>query len=214
MKLEINVPSSLNEITLGQYQEFLDIADKNPEGTFLQSKMISIFCGIPLADAYKLKVNSINEIVTILTDMLSVTPTHVERFKIEGIEYGFIPDLNDMSLGEYIDLDSNVGDWNNMHKAMSVLYRPVKNSLGDKYNIADYSVVDADRMKQTPLGAALGSMVFFWTLGKELSRDMIRSSEEVQGVEVLQEMITLTENGDGTVVSLDYHLETLRRLMQ
>jgi len=214
MKIEINVPSSLNEITLGQYQEFLDIADKNPEGTFLQSKMISIFCGIPLADAYKLKVNSINEIIVILTDMLSVTPAHVERFKIEGIEYGFIPDLNDMSLGEYIDLDSNVGDWNNMHKAMSVLYRPVKNSLGDKYNIADYSVVDADKMKQTPLGAALGSMVFFWTLGKELSRATILSSEEVQGVEGLQEMITLMENGDGTVVYSDYHMEILQGLTQ
>tara|TARA_R100001244_G_scaffold63871_1_gene52947 strand:+ start:33 stop:677 length:645 start_codon:yes stop_codon:yes gene_type:complete len=214
MKLEINVPSSLDEITLGQYQEFLKLVDNNPEGAFLQSKMISIFCNIPLADAYKLKVNSVNEIVSIITDMLSLTPTHIERFNIKDVEFGFIPDLNDMSLGEYIDLDSNVSSWDNMHKAMSVLYRPIKNDLGGKYNIDEYSVSNANKMKQTPLSAALGSLVFFWTLGKELSKATILSSVEAQEVEGLQEMITLMGNGGGTAVSLDYHKETLQRLTQ
>ena len=90
-----------------------------PDGTFMQSKMISIFCNIPLADAYRLKVNSVSQIVSILTEMLSVTPERVERFNIGDIEYGIIPDLNDMSLGEYIDLDASIGDWDNMHKAMN-----------------------------------------------------------------------------------------------
>ena len=214
MKLEINVPSSLNEITLGQYQEFLKLADNNPEGTFLQSKMISIFCNIPLADAYRLKVNSVSQIVSILTDMLSVTPERVERFNIGDIEYGIIPDLNDMSLGEYIDLDASIGDWDNMHKAMNVLYRPIKNSIVGKYNIEEYSVTNTDKMKQTPLSAALGSLVFFWSLGKELSMATILSSEEAQEVEGLQEMITFLQSGVGTLPSLDYHMETLQELMQ
>ena len=214
MKLEINVPSSLNEVTLGQYQEFLELEENNPKGGFLQSKMISIFCNIPLADAYKLKVNSVSQIVNILTDMLSVTPERVERFYIGEIEYGMIPDLNDMSLGGYIDTDGNVGKWEDMHKAMNVLYRPIKNSVVGKYNIEEYSVLHADKMKQTPLSAVLGSLVFFWNLGKELSMDTILSSEEVQKVEGLQEMITFLQNGDGTLLSLDYHSEILQRLTQ
>ena len=49
MKIEINVPTSLSEITLRQYQKFLKIAEENPEGNFLDAKMIEIFCGIPLS---------------------------------------------------------------------------------------------------------------------------------------------------------------------
>ena len=50
MKIEINVPTSLSEITLGQYQKYLKIAEENPDGNFLSAKMIEIFCGIPLSD--------------------------------------------------------------------------------------------------------------------------------------------------------------------
>ena len=33
--------------------------------------------------------------------------------------------LDDMTLGEYIDLDNTLGEWQEMHKAMSILYRPI-----------------------------------------------------------------------------------------
>ena len=71
MNIEINVPSNLNEITLGQYQKFLKIAENNPEGNFLNAKMIEIFCGIPLLDSYKLKMASVTAIIDILSEMLN-----------------------------------------------------------------------------------------------------------------------------------------------
>ncbi len=52
MKIEVIIPNNLNEITLGQYQKFLSIAENNKEGEFLNAKMIEIFCGISLADTY------------------------------------------------------------------------------------------------------------------------------------------------------------------
>ena len=73
MNIEINVPSNLNEITLGQYQKFLKIAENNPEGNFLNAKMIEIFCGIPLSDSYKLKMSSVTAIIDILSEMLNKT---------------------------------------------------------------------------------------------------------------------------------------------
>ena len=84
MNIEINVPSSLAEITLGQYQKFLKIAENNPDGNFLNAKMIEIFCGIPLSDSYKLKMSSVTAILDILNEMLAITPQHVERFKMNG----------------------------------------------------------------------------------------------------------------------------------
>ena len=70
MKLEINVPTSLDEITLGQYQKYLKIAEANPDSNFLDAKMIEIFCGIPLSESYKLKMSSVTAITDILNDLL------------------------------------------------------------------------------------------------------------------------------------------------
>ena len=92
MKIEINVPTSLNEVTLGQYQKYLKIAENNSDGNFLDAKMIEIFCGIPLSDSYKLKMSSASAIVDILSELINQTPKHTERFQMNGIEYGFIPD--------------------------------------------------------------------------------------------------------------------------
>ena len=197
MKIEINVPTNLNEITLEQYQKFLKIAENNPEGNFLNAKMIEIFCGIPLSDSYKLKMSSVTAIIDILSELLGSKPDHVERFEINGVEYGFIPDLDDMSLGEYIDLDNNASKWEQMHLAMNVLYRPIKTSKIGKYNIEDYNVNNPEVMKDMPLGAAIGSLFFFYNLGMELSRHTILYSNNQAEMEAIQDQLNSEVNGDG-----------------
>jgi hypothetical protein len=197
MKIEINVPTSLNEVTLGQYQKYLKIAENNPEGNFLDAKMIEIFCGIPLSDSYKLKMSSAAAIVDIITELLNQTPKHTERFKLNGIEYGFIPDLDEMSLGEYIDLDNNVSKWEQMHVAMNVLYRPIKTSKVGKYNIEEYDVKNPEKMKDIPLGAAIGSVFFFLHLGMKLSEHTILSSSNQTEMEAIQEQLTSEQSGVG-----------------
>lgn len=197
MKIEINVPTNLNEITLEQYQKFLKIAENNPEGNFLNAKMIEIFCGIPLSDSYKLKMSSVTAIIDILYELLASKPNHVERFTMNGVEYGFIPDLDDMSLGEYIDLDNNASKWEQMHFAMNVLYRPIKTSKVGKYNIEDYDVNNPEVMKDMPLGAAIGSLFFFYNLGMELSRHTILYSNNQAEMEAIQDQLNSEANGDG-----------------
>ena len=203
MKIEINVPTSLNEVTLGQYQKFLKIAENNPDGSFLEAKMIEIFCGIPLSESYKLKMSSAAAIVDILNELLSQTPKHLERFKMNDIEFGFVPDLDELSLGEYIDLDNNVSKWEQMHIAMNVLYRPIKTSKVGKYNIEEYDINDPEKMKEMPLGAAIGSVFFFLNLGLELSKHTIHSSNNQKQMETIQEQLTSELNGDGTPPFMD-----------
>ena len=49
MKIEINVPDTLKEITLGQYQKFEKLNTKeNQDSTFLLQKMVQIFCNLDL----------------------------------------------------------------------------------------------------------------------------------------------------------------------
>lgn len=199
MKLEINVPSDLSDITLGQYQRFLKVSQENPEGNFLDAKMIEIFCGIPLSDSYKLKMSSVNDIMVILNTVLETIPNHREKFTMNGVNYGFIPDLNEMSLGEYIDLDNHASNWENMHVAMNVLYRPIKtDKLGGRYNIVDYNTNYPEKMKEMPLDAVLGSLFFFFNLGTELANHTILSSELEMEKLTTREQEILLRNGVGT----------------
>ena len=210
MKIEITIPNNLNEITLGQYQKFLSIAENNKEGEFLNAKMIEIFCGISLADTYNLKMSSVTAILDVLNNMLEQKPQHIVQFKMDGVKYGFIPDLDELSLGEYIDLDNNISKWEQIHIAMNVLYRPIKDSKGLNYNIKDYDTSDSDKMKNMPLGAAMGSLFFFYNLGLELSRDTILSSKNQLQTEATQEGLTSHQNGDG----INQYMLSLNQILQ
>ena len=212
MKIEINVPTSLNEVTLGQYQKYLKIAENNPDGNFLDAKMIEIFCGIPLSESYKLKMSSVTAILDILNELLNQTPHHIERFKMNDVEYGFAPDLDELSLGEYIDLDNNVSSWDQMHVAMNVLYRPIKTSKVGKYNIEEYDVKNPEKMKDMPLGSAIGSVVFFLHLGMKLSEHTILSSNNQTEMEAIQSQLTSEQNGVGINQFMDSLTEILQDL--
>ncbi len=195
MKVDIEIPESLNEITLDQYQRYLKIQDNNEDEKFLAVKMIEIFCGIRGDHVLLMRATDINSIVQILTEMLNNTPKLQTMFKMKGTQYGFIPKLDDMSFGEYIDLDTFIGDWENMHRAMNVLYRPIVNQYGDKYNVEDYSVDNAEKMKDMPMSAVLGSIVFFYNLGMDLSRTMLNSLESKETS--LAQYLISEENGVG-----------------
>jgi len=173
MKLSVNVPTELNELTLGQYQKFLKVQKDNGDGIFVAQKMIEIFCGIDLKDTFKIKITDINEIVAILNDILDIKPDLINRFKLDNVEYGFIPILEDISLGEYIDIETHLQSWDDMHKAMSVLYRPIAQSHKDKYNIIEYEALETNVMKDMPLDVCFSSVVFFYNLGIELSSNMM-----------------------------------------
>ena len=212
MKLEINVPTSLDEITLGQYQKYLRISESNQDGNFLDAKMIEIFCGIPLSDTYKLKASSAAAIIDILSELLDSKPTHVEQFVMDGVTYGFIPDLDEMSLGEYIDLDNNASKWEQMHIAMNVLYRPIKDIRKEKYNIIDYTTTNPDKMKDTPMSAVTGSLFFFLNLGIELSNHTILYSNSEEEMNSIQQKLTSIGDGVGISQFTDSLEEILRDL--
>ena len=175
--------------------------------------MIEIFCGISLADTYNLKMSSVTAILDVLNNMLEQKPQHIVQFKMDGVKYGFIPDLDELTLGEYIDLDNNISKWEQIHVAMNVLYRPIKDSKGLNYNIKDYDTSDSDKMKNMPLGAAMGSIFFFYNLGLELSRDTILSSNNQAEMEGIQEQHNFaTSDGDGTTQFMDSLTEILQNL--
>ena len=195
MKVEVYIPDTLSEITLGQYQKYLKIQSENEDENFLAIKMIEIFCGLRGDTIMAMKAKSIKDITTILSNMFTEKPQLVKEFKMNGRTYGFIPKLEDMSFGEYIDLDTYIGDMDNLHRAMAVLYRPIKQKYDEKYLIEDYQGEESDIMKSMPMDAVLSSILFFYHLGMDLSQAMMSYLEEEE-MDLVQQQI-LGENGDG-----------------
>jgi len=82
MKLKITVPTSLNEISLEQYQKFLQIAKDNPDGDFLQHKMVEIFCNIDLKNVAQISYKDVNEITTNLSNLFTQNYELKRTFKL------------------------------------------------------------------------------------------------------------------------------------
>jgi hypothetical protein len=216
MKIEINVPDSLKEITLGQYQKFEKINTKeNKDTTFLLQKMVQIFCNLDLKDVATIKYKSVQEISLHLNKVFDTKHSLIPTFELGGVKMGFIPVLDDMTLGEYIDLDDNLGDWQTMHKAMSVLYRPVTFSKGHKYQIEDYEgIVNDEAMKQAPLDVVFSAMVFFYRLSNELTQTILSFLQKETNKMTTQQKQTLGLSGDGINQSMGLLKKMLPSLTQ
>jgi hypothetical protein len=202
MKIKLNVPTELGEIKLSDYVKYLKVLEVNQDDdysdVFVHQKILDIFCGVPLIEAVEYKMSDVRKVVGTITDTLNQKPELVKTFKLGDTEFGFIPKLDDMTFGEYVDLDSNLGSWDNMYKAMAVLYRPVKQKIKDKYLIEDYKGdLYYDAMIHTPMDAVVSSMLFFYNLGKELSIAMTKYLEEENLLEDSVLNQTSLINGDG-----------------
>ena len=214
MKIEINVPDSLNEITLAQYQRFEKLNTEDNQGsTFLLQKMVEIFCNLDLKDVAEIKYKSVQEIAIHLNKVFDAKHSLIPTFKLGDVEYGFIPVLDDMTLGEYIDLDENLGDWQSMHKAMSVLYRPINFKKGHKYNIEPYSGMN-ENLKYMPLDVVFASMVFFWNLNNELIQTILNYLQGEANKLTTQQKERLEASGVGINQSMESLKEMLPSLMR
>ncbi len=218
MKLEISVPTELNEIKLSQYQAFLKIAKDNDDVEFMNQKMVQTFCNIDLKDVAEIKYKDVLQITASLGKMFDVTSHRfINRFKLGGVEFGFIPDLDDMTFGEYTDLDSYIGDWDNMHKAMAVLFRPItKKGLNNTYEIEKYngSITYSDVMKHAPLDVVFGANVFFYNLGNELLKSTMNYLENNTQMQTILQQHNSENDGVGIVQSMDLLREILQDLTQ
>lgn len=214
MDIKVQVPNQLSEITLAQYRKYLDIALANQDDpnadTFVSMKMLEIFCNVPFEHTKGLKFKDVANVVGILADMLNSKPELVKTFKMGDTEFGFIPNLEDMSFGEYVDLDTTIGDWSKMHTAMAVLYRPIAQKYGGKYRIEDYEPEKYEEiMLNMPMDAVISSLVFFYNLGIELSKAMmnyLRQTEET----ALAQHLPLAESG----VGINRFMDSLEEMLQ
>tara|TARA_R110000782_G_scaffold11759_2_gene35588 strand:+ start:229 stop:948 length:720 start_codon:yes stop_codon:yes gene_type:complete len=209
MQVEITAPTKLNEISLSTYQKFAAI-DAGSDQDFIARKMLSIFCNVE--DILKVSFKDVANISRSIDNVLKQPTSLQKTFDYKGTRFGFIPNIEDLTFGEFIDLD-NFLDWPNMHKAMAVLYRPVTKQAGDLYDIEEYkgSAKYSDLMKGIPLDIVLGAMVFFWTLKNDLLKDSVRSlNQTAKRAQSLPNADNLPQGMDGLQRLIDSQTEILQ----
>lgn len=217
MKLELIVPTKLSEIPLKHYQKFLGIAKNTNDEVFLAEKMIECFCGIELKEVIKIPFKEIETLSIHFSELFKQKTEFKNRFTLAGTEFGFIPNLEEITWGEYIDLEANISDLSTFHKAMSVMYRPIVEKHGDKYKIEPYesAINYAEVMEFAPLEIALGAKVFFWNLENELLQATLYYLENqiVKNKEISESLVkelNLPNTGDG----INQYMQSLREMSQ
>lgn len=215
MEAKIIEPTSLDDISLKQYQEYLKL-DENLNQDFLRQKMVEIFCGVKLSNVLLISMKDVYSITDNILNLLELKPKHVTTFKIKDQEFGIIPNLEEMSFGEYIDLDTYLADWQEMHKAMAVMYRPIKHKYKDTWEVTEYNGAEANSylMEFMPLSVAFGAVLFFYRLGN----DLLRASQACLAEELVQMSIpqqdNLPKNMDGITQYMHSQREILKDLIQ
>jgi len=211
MKAKLNVPTDLSEIKLEQYQSFLKAQELNDNEHFLEHKAIEIFCHVPEEKIKSIAAHSVTEIAKKISSLFVNETKLVRFFKLNGQQFGFIPDLDEMTFGEYIDVDTYLSDWANIHYAMNVLYRPISHKKAGRYDLVEYDMDQRDRALQMPMDAVLGSIFFLFNLKKDLLKATLNSLAEEIGIQQVR-LPHLDRNGGGTIRSMDSLKETLNEL--
>jgi len=193
--MKLRLPSRFQDMTLGQLQAIHTGGDMLAVLSSCTGQPKEQLRQLPhalLSEAYE-HVQNISE---------QETTKHLVRFMLDGTEYGFIPNWDEFTAGEWIDAEMYSEDfWPNAHKLMSVLFRPVERTWGDRYSIEPYTAKERQDVFLTmPADQVAGALLFFSTTKSErlniLRSSLIRAavgrtSSQKNGAGILSSMRSL-----------------------
>ena len=199
--MELRLPHRWSDLTLGELQ--IMMTSEN------HLERISICTGQSVEKLRTMPQKLIEAATAHLDQLLTQETARFEKVvEIGGKRFGFVPDWDAFTAGEWIDLETYLEDfWKNAHKVMSVLFREVTYELGDKYEVKKYTAKeDASLFEEMPADLVSGTLLFFWTTRNELLLDMKSSL-----LEVAEAAIRSAKNGGGTTSSTPSQEKTSSR---
>jgi len=168
--MKVIVPEHIGEITLLQYQLYDEILKKSNKKEDIEIKKVSIFTDTAVENVRLFPKDTFDKISKQIDNALEVAPEFTNTFTLEGNEFGFIPNFDKITIGEFADLSKYGVETENLHYLTAILFRPITNKKDNEYSILPYKGTElwAEYMRKTPLHIVLGSLVFFWNLANEL----------------------------------------------
>ena len=204
-KITIKLPENISEITLDQYQKFEVLKnreDLKDDVVGLNKRAINIFTGLKYKDIDNIPYKDYDDILIQIAEALKQSAPFQQRFKIDDVEFGFHPNLDEMTTAEFVDLSNWGLDIENYHKLMAVLYRPIiSQDRFNNYNIATYKGTKeySDIMKRMTMDKVYGALGFFSHLANELRTHTLKYTKVEQ---VKTERATTLKSGGGMLQSV------------
>jgi hypothetical protein len=208
--ITINCPKSWADVKLEDYLQFYKQLKPYENTEQYEEKSILFgtfsFTDITEDEYLNLPESTFSEIKTNLLNLFnSYELPVIKSFEIQNVKYGFIPSLDDMAYGEYLDLVSYSSKdmWNNIPILMSVLYRPITKSLAKSYTIEKYSgtkpeVIELFSQALT-MDIVFGAISFFLLLQRDLVSAtltyLVKQTETIQNKEVQVALQDLGKSG-------------------
>lgn len=165
--------NSWEDVTLDKWVKLISKKEQSKSTEALET--ISLLSDIPKDLIKELAIEDVALIIKKISSLQEKEGTELKKIiKVNDVEYGFHPNLEEITLGEYADIENYLknGVEKNLPKLMSVLYRPVTEKDGKNYSIEAYGISDsrmrAEKFKKMKASEVNSALVFFWTLGKEL----------------------------------------------
>lgn len=184
-QITITVPTDWSAITLRQYinlQKDLETYKDNQDA--VNAVLFHHLCGVDAEMVQKLDVITFSNIVGDLSKFMKKTEYPLQKkIKIGEIEYGFEPNLSEMSYGAYVDLTKyeELRMDEKWAEVMSILYRPIVKSSGALYEIRPYEgMILEDLFLDVPMNIHFGAMGFFFSILKELQKDILNSLNQTK----------------------------------
>ena len=201
MKIKIEIPQTLKDVHLDTFIQFAKIDTKDEQE--LKHRAFSLLLGLNIDTIKSLDFKHTDILINELNTLLSDKPKQQLTFEIDGVKYGRIPNMENLSFGEYYDLDGYItplfeGEVKHEEafKFMSVMYRPIVDEVKGLYSIKPYTGnEDWHVMKKAPTNAYLDTVGFFLNLNKELSM-ALRTYLQGEATQIAHEQ-SLEELGDG-----------------
>ena len=189
----MRVPNSLNDITIDKYLKAIDIINNDDIELSVMLRVLNLFTGKSIEQLIEYPLAELDKNYQKITTVLNEKPKFQKTFFLDGKEYGFIPNLEQMKSGEYIDLTNNLGK--DILASMSVMYRPITRKFRDVYDIEKYKGTDEKEIfKNAPISIYLGAQVFFWNL----TNDLLKLIPQYLEAELTEEQkADLEKNGVG-----------------
>ena len=200
---EFKLISSWEDVTLEKWLKLIDFK----EGTKTEEaeKTIAELSNIPNKLIKELALQDVAVIMSRVAELQEKQNSSLKKIiKIDGVEYGFHPDLDSITLGEYADLEHYIklGLENHLPEIMAVLYRPIKEKKNDIYIINAYDgniQIRAEEMKKMSAEQVQSALRFFFVLGKELSKILpLYLMDQLMEMKMQLQQKALQKNGDGS----------------
>ena len=192
-----------SDVTLEKWLKLIQLKNKNKSKEALDT--IALLSDIPKQLVNQLELKDIAVIMNQIAKLQQEKNSSLKRIiEIDGKEYGFHPDLDSITLGEYADIETFVKDDIEKHlpEVMAVLYRPIKEK-GENgvYTIEAYDGnirIRTEIMKKMSSEQVQSALVFFWNFGKELSKTLPSFlMQKLKEMKMQLQPKDLPTNGDG-----------------